>query len=143
MKKIVYSLIFLLSASVASAQNKDEMKVARAVETLKKAMIDGDRQELEAIAAEKLSYGHSSGKVQNKSEFVEAIVSGQSDFVSIDLTDQSVAVSKKTALVRHKLTAKTNDNGNSGNVSLYILLVFQKQHGDWKLLARQAVKVPQ
>ena len=126
----------------AMAQSKDEAAVTAAVENLKKAMIDGDKAGLEKITAEKLSYGHSSGKVEDKATFVDNIVTGKSDFVTIELTNQIVSVSGDAAIVRHTLAATTNDNGNAGSVKLNILLVWQKQKGQWKLLARQAVKVP-
>ena len=57
----------------STAQSKDQRNVSMAVEKLRKAMIDGDRIALEAVASDNLSYGHSGGKVENKSEFVEAI----------------------------------------------------------------------
>jgi ketosteroid isomerase-like protein len=44
--------------------------------------------------------------------------------------------------VRHKLHAKTNDGGKAGEVRLFVLLVFQKENKQWKLLARQAVRQP-
>lgn len=142
MKKIIAALFFFtaLNASVF-AQSKDEKAVAAAVEALRKAMIDGDKTALENIAADELSYGHSSGKMQNKAEFVDGIASGASDFVTIDLTDQTIKVAGNTAIVRHKLAAQTNDGGKPGSVNLGILLIWQKQKGKWKLLARQAYKL--
>jgi len=126
--------------TTANAQTKQEAAVKTAVQRLHKAMTDATKTELEDIADDKLSYGHSSGQVDTKKEFVEKIVSGKSDFVSIDAEEMSVSVSGKTAIVRHILRAKTNDNGKPGEVNLKVLLVWQKQHGNWKLLARQAVK---
>ena len=126
---------------VVHAQSKVETGVANAVEKLRKAMIDGNKEELENIVSDKLSYGHSGGHVEGKDEFVEKIVSGKSDFVTIDLKDQTINISGKTAVVRHKLNATTNDNGNPGEVHLAIFLIFQKEHKQWKLLARQAVKL--
>lgn len=125
----------------APAQTRSEQKVTRAAEKLRQAMISGNRSELAAIAADELSYGHSGGHIENKQEFVEKIASGKSDFVTIEVSNQNVYVSRKTAIVRHTLNATTNDGGKPGEVHLRILLVFQKQHGEWKLLARQAVKV--
>jgi len=134
-------IVFLFAAfSFAHAQTKDEKAVANTVERLRIAMIDGNKAELESIASDKLSYGHSSGYLEGKAEFVEKIVSGQSDFVTIELTDQAISVNGGTAIVRHKLNAVTNDSGKPGEVHLYILLVFQKEHRQWKLLARQAVR---
>ncbi|WP_207420491.1 nuclear transport factor 2 family protein [Desertivirga brevis] len=143
MKKFFYSVLVLsFLVFKADAQTKAEKQVASAVEQLKKAMIDGKKEDLEAIASEDLSYGHSGGKIEDKTAFVEAIASGKSDFVTINLTDQTIKVSGKTAIVRHKLAAQTNDGGKPGNVNLFILLVFSKEHGKWKLLARQAVRPP-
>ena len=141
MKKIYLLLLCGLMVTGVNAQSKAEKKVASAVETLTAAMESGVRSDLEDITANELSYGHSSGNIENKATFVESIASGKSDFVSIDLTEQTISLSGKTALVRHKLSAKTNDNGKPGTVRLGVLLVFQKQHGHWKLLARQAYKI--
>lgn len=123
------------------AQSKEEAAVNAAVENLKKAMIDGDKAGLQNITSDKLSYGHSSGRVEDKATFVDNIVTGKSDFVTIELTNQTVSVSGDAAIVRHMLAATTNDSGTPGNVKLNVLLVWQKQKGQWKLLARQAVKV--
>jgi ketosteroid isomerase-like protein len=73
---------------------------------------------------------------------VEGIASGKSDFVSIDLTNQTIKIVGNTAVVRHILTGTTNDNNTPANIKLSILSVWQKQQGQWKMLARQAVKVP-
>lgn len=141
MKKTFLVILFSISLIAgALAQPGEEKKVEAAVEKLKEAMISGERKQLESIAAPELSYGHSGNKVENKAEFVEAIASGNSDFVSIELANQTIKVAGSTAIVRHVLTGKTNDKGVPGAVNLRILLIFQKQHGDWKLLARQAVK---
>lgn len=130
-----------LTTMTVLAQTKDETAVAAAVETLRKAMVDGDRASLEKIATAELTYGHSSGKLEDKAAFVEAIASGKSDFVTIDLTEQTITVSGDVAIVRHKLAATTNDGGKPGTVNLAILTVWKKQGKEWKLLARQAVKI--
>lgn len=143
MKKIAclsFLLMIVISMS-AAAQNKDEKQVSAAVESLNKAMIDGNKLALENLVSDGLTYGHSSGKIQNKSEFVEAIASGQSDFVTINLTDQTINIQDQTAVVRHKFSAQVNESGKPGNVNLGIMLVWIKQHGVWKLLGRQAYKL--
>jgi hypothetical protein len=134
--------LFVSLSTMANAQTTAEQAVAEAVESLRKLMVDPDKMKLEAIAAANLSYGHSSGKIENKAEFVEALVSGKSDFVKIDLTEQTIKITGKTAIVRHKLTGDTNNPGQGpGVIKLSILTVWVKQKGGWKLLARQAVKV--
>ena len=138
---LCFLLFIICVCSKAVAQSKYEKAVAAAVTGLTGAMINADKLLLEKYTSDKLSYGHSSGIVQNKNEFIDGITSGRSDFVTIDLTEQTISVIGKTAIVRHKLSATTNDSGKPGSVKLSILLVWQKQDGGWKLLARQAVKV--
>lgn len=138
--KITLAIAILLTTATMNAQSKKEKQVADAVETLRKAMVDGDGAVLNNIAADQLTYGHSSGKIETKQEFVETLTSGKSDFVTIDLKDQTIEVSGDVAIVRHLLSAKTNDGGKPGEVTLKILTVWQKMKGGWKMLARQAVK---
>ncbi len=142
MKKIVSLLILLFIFNIAvQAQSKDEQAVEAAVETLKNALISGDKTELENIAADELTYGHSSGKLEDKSAFVEALTSKVSDFKTIDLTNQTIKVVGNTALVRHELKADVVDSGKPASIHLGVLLVWQKEKGKWNLLARQAYKM--
>jgi ketosteroid isomerase-like protein len=123
------------------AQAKDEQTVAAAVESLRKALVDPDKTTLDALVLDELTYGHSNGVVQNKSAFEAALLNKTSDFVTIDLSDQTIQVVGNTAWVRHTLTATTNDGGKPGTAHLSVLLVWLKDKGSWRLLARQAVKI--
>jgi len=140
MIKTLFTILFACLCIVVSAQSKNERAVAAAVENLRKAMVDADSAMLWQLSSPQLSYGHSSGHIDDRLQFVQKIASGKSDFVSINLTEQTITVSGKTAIVRHKLDAVTNDNGKPGEVHLLVLLVWQKHGRNWVLLARQAVK---
>ena len=142
MKKLILFFFSLLTFfSMTFAQTKQEQAVLNAVELLRKAMVDGDSLMLDKLTLPQLSYGHSGGHIDDKTEFVHKLASGGSDFVTIELLEQTITVSKNTAVVRHKLNAATNDGGKPAVVHLAVLLIWQKLHGDWKLLARQAVKL--
>jgi ketosteroid isomerase-like protein len=138
--RITFTIMLLAIAFTLTAQSKDETKVAETVQQLRKAMIDADSAALVKLTSNKLSYGHSGGLVENQQEFITKLTSGKSDFVTMDLTDQTITVSDNVALVRHTLKGSINDGGKPGDVHLKVLLVWQKQKGDWKLLARQAIK---
>ena len=141
MKKVCLFILFSFSMLAVDAQTKNELAVQTAVNKLIAAMISGDRSELESIASSHLSYGHSGGLVEGRAEFVEKIASGKSDFLTIDISEQTIEIVENTAIVRHTFNATTNDGGKSGVVKLKILLIFQLEKGSWKFLARQAVKV--
>lgn len=122
------------------AQSQDEKEVAAAVESLRKAMIDATESSLKDLTSDALSYGHSSGMVEDKAGFIGRLLSGESDFKTITLSDQTIKITNNVAIVRHRLVAETADNGKPGNPNLSVLLVWQKDKGKWKLVARQAVK---
>ena len=141
-RKLIFGAIAIVFLNTVSfGQTKDEKAVADAVEQLRNAMVNADKGSLEKLTEEKLSYGHSSGALDDKKQFVDKLVSGSSDFVSIDLSEQTISISDKVAIVRHTLKAKTNDGGKPGEVHLKILLIWQKGKDGWKLLARQAVRI--
>jgi ketosteroid isomerase-like protein len=140
MRKIFLTYIIFGLFNFANAQSHKIKSIEKAVNQLTAAMISGDREALANIVSDHLSYGHSGGHVEGKEEFVEKIASGKSDFVTIDISDQTIDIDGNTGIVRHILNATTNDAGKPGVVKLKVLLVFKKQNGSWKLIARQAVK---
>lgn len=127
---------------MTNAQSTTEKEVASAVEALRVAMVDGDKAALEKLAAAELSYGHSSGRIEDKATFVKTLTSGESNFTEITLSEQTIQVIDKTALVRHTLFAHTNDAGKGpATVNLGVLLVWIQQNDGWKLVGRQAFKL--
>ncbi len=142
MKKFFLAVLLTAVISFQSfAQSKQQTAVANAVEKLRLAMISGNEAELRAVTSENLSYGHSGGLIENQEQFLEKFKTGASDFVTIELKNQTISTSKKVAIVRHELHGTNNDNNKPGEVHLRILLVFEKSGKEWKLLARQAVKI--
>lgn len=135
-------IVMMLGSLTLTAQKKDEQAVAEAVKRLNQAMIDGNQMALDEYTADKLSYGHSSGLIEDKSAYITAIIDGTSGFTSIDLTEQTIALSDNVAIVRHKFSAGTDNKGQQpGTVKLSVMQIWQKQKGKWLLLARQATKI--
>lgn len=143
MRKIYALVIVFLALSInAFCQANAEKEVAAAVEVLKKAIVDANKDQLESIAADDLVYAHSSGRVQNKAEFIAEIIDSQHiDYVSIELSDQTIKIAGDVAIVRHIYSAVTSTRGTPGNIKIGNMLIWQKQQGKWKLLARQAYKL--
>ena len=144
MNKLTASLLFccLLGFSSLFAQTTDEKVIADRVETLRKALITPDKKVLEELAAEELSYGHSTGLVEDKATFIDALVTGRVVLTSISLSDQTIKIAGNVAIVRHRMMAGLNNNNVPTKIDIIVLLIWQKQKGQWKLLARQAAKIP-
>jgi Domain of unknown function (DUF4440) len=141
-KYLVSAFAFFLGFNtIVLSQNKEEKYVAEAVETLRLTMVDPSEATFKKLLSDDLSYGHSGGHVDTKMEFVEAFKTGKSDFIKIDLSDQTIKIVGKTAIVRHKLIGETKDAGKEQTtVKLLVMTVWIKQKSGWQLLARQAVK---
>jgi hypothetical protein len=117
-------------------------EIESSVERLNKAMITPDKSALDMLTAEELSYGHSTGVVQNKSEFIKDILSGPVKFSQIDNADQRITATDNTATVRNICSIKGTRDGAPLDLKIGILMIWVKKGDGWKLLARQGYKLP-
>ncbi|MFH6995646.1 nuclear transport factor 2 family protein [Flavobacterium sp. FlaQc-48] len=138
---LILMILVSFSAFAQKTNVKDEEAVSNQVEILRKAMIDPDGAKLKALTSEKLTYVHSNGNLQNQAEFIDGIVSGKSDFVTIEFQNQTISIQNDVAIVRHILSAHTKDDGIDRDIKIGIMLVWQKQKNNWILIARQAYKL--
>ena len=127
--------------SYAQSPATDEVKITEGVQSLYGAMVSKDRPALERLTAKDLTYGHSSGTIENKLEYVEAVMSGPFDFLSIKPIDQSIQITHDTAIARHIFKAKGINDGVDTDVRIGVMMTWLKQKGKWVLLARQAYKL--
>ncbi|MXO03872.1 MULTISPECIES: nuclear transport factor 2 family protein [Flavobacterium] len=138
---LLLMVFFQYSVFAQKTNAKEENAVKSQVEILRQAMIDADGAKLKALTSDQLNYVHSNGNFQNQAEFIEGIVSGKSDFVSIDFQNQTITIQNDVAIVRHVLSAHTKDDGIDRDIKIGIMLVWQKQKNKWILIARQAYKL--
>ncbi len=123
----ILTVVLFQFSGLAQNSSKEEAAVAARVETLRQAMIDADGAKLKELSSPALSYGHSSGKIENQAEFVEKIANGGSKFVTIELQNQTIEIVGDVAIVRHNLAAHTKDGGVEKDIKIGIMLIWQKQ----------------
>ena len=119
----------------------DTSAVEQAVDALTKALLACDGAALDALTHEGLSYGHSSGVVQDKAAFIEPLASKRASFPSITLSDRSVSIVGDDAIARHVFTGESVANGKTSPVHIGVMQVWHRDGGRWRLLARQAFKI--
>lgn len=141
MKRLIVLLIlFVLGCSNSSVSNKELIEVF--VSDLNLAMVDRNKEGLELMTMEELSYGHSSGKIENKENFINEIVNGRFDFLSINTENQTILFSgENIAIVRNNLVIEATDNDKRVSVQVGNIMILTRQQRQWKLLARQAFKI--
>jgi ketosteroid isomerase-like protein len=138
---LALSVPSLFFSSPALAEAGDEAAVKQNVEALREALLKADKAQLERLTAEQLSYGHSDGRVQNKAEFIDGVITRKATVKSINFPDLKVAVAGDAAIARHLYESESETDGKPNSVKIGALEVWQKQGGNWKLLARQGYKL--
>ena len=130
-----------LLCSTAALAEADEAAVNQAVEALRKALLEADKAQLEKLTADQVSYGHSDGRVQTKPEFIEGVMTRKAIVKSLTFPELKVAVVGDAAIARHIYSSDSETDGKPTTTRIGALQVWQKQDGNWKLLARQGYKL--
>jgi hypothetical protein len=142
-KKLSFVLCFLagFNAVYSLPPQGEESKLKILLEEFRKAMQDPDEKKLNELLSSQLTYGHSNGMLDTKESLISNYVSGKANFDDLEFSEISIIENASTAIIRHSLKAKSLDAGKEPSVVfLKVMLVWTKEKGNWKLLARQAVK---
>ena len=121
----------------------DEEAVAKNVEAFRVAQIKADAEAFDALCAAELSYSHSDGHVEDKATFIANATNGKSKFLSLAYQDPKIRVVGTAAIVRFHWVGESEDvaDGKKSATNLHILMNWQKQGADWKLLSRASTKL--
>jgi len=135
--------IGLLGVVPALATSSDEDAVAKGVEAFRLAQIAADAKAFGALRAAELSYIHSDGRVEDKATFIANATNGKSKFLSLEYLDPQIRVVGPAAIVRFHWVAESQSaaDGKKSSTNLHILMNWQKQGADWKLLSRASTKL--
>jgi Domain of unknown function (DUF4440) len=131
----------LLRSAPTQAEAADETALNQAVEALRKATLAQDKAKLEQLVADQVSYGHSGGRVENKTELINGVMNRKAVVKSIDFPELKIAVVGNGAVARHLWVSESEMDGKPTSTKIGVLQVWQKQDGNWKLLARQGYKL--
>ena len=142
MKKLLFILFLSFCTSIAFGQTGKEAEVWTKVEALNKAIFETkDSAAIQDLVAENVTYGHSTGLIENKSVMLHNAVSAPDVYKNLSLERLGTTYAGQTAVVRYILRAEVLKDGNTSPLNISIMQVWGKDKGKWKLYARQAVKV--
>jgi ketosteroid isomerase-like protein len=135
--------IGLVGVVPAFATSADEEAVAKNVEAFRAAQLAADAKSFDALCAAELSYSHSDGRVEDKATFIANATNGKSKFLSLAYQDPKIRVVGTAAIVRFHWVGESEDvaDGKKSATNLHILMNWQKQGADWKLLSRASTKL--
>jgi hypothetical protein len=135
--------IGLLGVVPAFAASPEEDALAKNVEAFRAAQFAADAKALDALCAAELSYSHSDGRVEDKPTFVANATNGKSKFLTLEYQDPKIRVVGPAAIVRFHWVGEQEAvaDGKKSATNLHILMNWQKQGADWKLLSRASTKL--
>jgi ketosteroid isomerase-like protein len=121
----------------------DEDAVAKNVDAFRQAQLAADAKALDELCAAELSYSHSDARIENKATFIANATDKKSKFLSLAYQDVSIRVVGPAAIVRFHWVGESEAmaDGKKSATNLHVLMNWQKQGADWKLLSRASTKL--
>ena len=128
-----------LAASIAAASDADITKMEK---TWANAVVKQDYAALEKLYTPDLIYAHSTGAIEDRSEYMNRLKSGKQKYDSIDIEKTKVAEHGNTAVAHSILRMTGTSNGEHFDNKVMALHVWVKEGGSWKLAAHQTTRLP-
>ena len=120
----------------------DEDDIAKKVEAFRAAQAAGNADGIAPLCAEELSYSHSSGSVDDKAKLLSGVKNANHKWTSLEYKNPTVRIVGPAAIVRFNFVGEQEfTDGKKTPQNLAILMNWQKQGNDWKLLSRSATKL--
>jgi hypothetical protein len=140
---LAIGLLGVMPSVVPAFAGADEDAVAKNLEAFRTAQAAANAEGLASLCAAELSYSHSSGVVEDKAAFIANATSGKSKWLSLVYQDPTIRVVGPAAIVRFHWLGEQEAvaDGKKSSTNLHILMNWQKQGSDWKLLSRSATKL--
>ncbi|MDB5875063.1 MAG: protein of unassigned function [Ramlibacter sp.] len=133
--------IAALASARGQAATPDEAALSDAIARFYKAYVEVDGEAFDKVLSDQLSFGHSDGRIESKQRVISGILSKRILFKNFSFENEQITVSSEVAIVRHLATIESLAAGKSVVGKVNVLLVWHKQGGEWKLIARQAMAV--
>jgi hypothetical protein len=136
-KLILFVLLFISLA--ASSQGRKE-KLADAVRTFHRLLVSGNSDSIHQYTDRAMTYGHSNGWIETKTELIKNLETGYLDYHSYREDSLTVTVDRNLGHARFIADIDVTLNGKPGVYHLKVLEVWKKKGKRWILFARQALK---
>lgn len=110
---------------------------------LYRAMLAFDYNALDAILSDEVSYIHSTAVVETKSEYFAGMRRGLYEYGAIDIRSANTRMFGGIAMTTGVMDMLVGANGSAkGTIHLQHVLVWRLEAGTWRLLLRQATRIP-
>jgi ketosteroid isomerase-like protein len=130
------------SGGGAMADSDDERDIMQCDDRRFKAMVRGDLAALRMALVDSLTYTHSSGVLDTKTQFLASLTLGQLSYKSIIPEARSVRVYGGAGIVTGTARMEITARGQDTRFRIRYLAVYVKAQDRWQLVAWQSTRVP-
>jgi len=127
----------ILGQAIAAAADPAEA-VRVVAEGWYQAAIKQDREALNRLLADDLSYCHAGGKLQTKAEYIASVMTGPPHYESMTYNDMHISMYGKTAVLTAFADIKLV---NTPPFRVRTLHVYVDNGGQWQLVAHESTRV--
>lgn len=113
----------------------DVCEVGKAEDARYEATLAADVSTLARLLHDDLVYGHSTGSVDSKATYLDALENGNLTYHRIEQHERRVMVRDAVALVFSRMVMDVTVNGAFHNLTNRTLGVWQRSDQSWRLLA--------
>lgn len=140
---LLLSACFVQPTSAADTGKPAEQQI-RDIETRRfKAMLGPDIETLQAMLAEEVLYIHSSGAVETKVQFLEALSSGKMRYLSLDVEEMKVRVYGDVSIVNGLLKLDVRMGGKPSTFRVRYTDAYARRDDRWELVTWQSTRLPE
>jgi len=106
-----------------------------------KALVGNDVDALEQLLGDDLTYVHSNGMLDTKASYLDALRSGRTRYLTMDMSDVTVRSLGETALLNAKFDAKVKVGDGEVNPRARVLIAYTKRDGRWQMVAWESTSI--
>ena len=149
MKHILLRLLPIIALAIAlaplRATDEPRLTALRAADDERvAATLAGDRARLTAIFSDDLRYAHSSGVVDSKASFIDALATGRTKYLVWESAERNFTFpAPGIALLTGRTRIKVAKAEAVAEMTLNYLAVWREEKGQWRFLAWQSCKLPE
>jgi hypothetical protein len=136
-----WNILFFFVSSVLVNAQPDSVKLANTMKEFHQALVKKNTVSINQHTDKALSYGHSNGWVETKTELIRNLETGYLSYNSYSEDSIRMVINETIANVRYMADVEAALNGNSNTYHLKVLEVWVKKGKRWLLFARQAIKI--
>jgi len=138
-----FPVLLLCAAHSGAAPRLSPEQVLVAADTARlEATVAGDLAALELALGDDLTYGHSTGQVQGKQEFIADLRSGARRYRAFTAVETGARAYGCAGVVTGTSDVEVEAQGKVLSLRLHYTATYARRHGRWELVAYQSVRLP-